>query len=147
MIENFLYFLLYAKVQVTTIKTQNVQQTISQSPQKVWRGKVSSYSATYGGCLYCPPKYDSKGQLYFTTASGERLDDSAFTLAFNHADLGTMVSICNLTNQKCVAGKVNDRGGFENPKYNNRIADLSMATTKAIEARTDKDIIEISLIP
>src|SRR3990167_592278 len=144
MIENFLYFLLYAKVEFTTIKTQNVQQTINQSPQKVWKGKVSSYSATYGGCLGCQKCWDSKGQLYYITACGNRLNDSAYTIAFNRFPCGTRVSLVNLSNQKSVAAVVNDTGGFESL---GRIADLSIATAQAIEAVTDQSLIEISKVP
>src|SRR3990167_9519986 len=133
MIENFLYFLLYAKVQVTTIKTQNVQQPISQSPQKVWKGKVSSYSATYGGCLGCQKYFDDKGQLYYIMANGEKLIDGNYTIAFNHLPLNSRVSLVNLDNAKSVAAVVTDRGGFEKPEFNNRIADLSVATAQAIE--------------
>ena len=118
-----------------------------ESPQKVWKGKISIYSATYGGCLYCKKYFDENGQLYYLTASGERLNDSLFTLAANFGNLGDMVSVCNLSNFKCVGAKINDRGGFDTPEYNNRIADLSIATAQAIEAKTDQSIIEISKVP
>jgi len=115
--------------------------------QRSWKGKISIYSATYGGCLYCKKYFDENGQLYYLTASGERLNDSLFTLAANFGNLGDMVSVCNLSNFKCVGAKINDRGGFDTPEYNNRIADLSIATAQAIEAKTDQSLIEISKVP
>ena len=46
-----------------------------------------------------------------------------------------------------MGAKINDRGGFDTPEYNNRIADLSIATAQAIEAKTDQSLIEISKVP
>lgn len=160
MLDHLLCAIFCLKVEVTTIKTQinetNTQrETINQSeipkdqgqsyqqPQ-VWKGYVSSYSATYGGCLGCTKKYDSKGQLYYTMANGEKLDDTKSTIAYNRLPLGTRVSLINLTNNKSVGAVVTDTGGFESL---GRIADLSVATAKAIEAKTDRDIIEIREVP
>src|SRR4030067_3236735 len=59
----------------------------AQEQKNVWKagktikGYVSHYSAKWGSCLGCPPHYDSKGQLYYITASGDRLDDSKLTIA------------------------------------------------------------------
>ena len=161
-LENLLFLLFYTKVQSTIITTQineihqnpirQVQENAMESSRKTdnqrsWKGKISIYSATYGGCLYCKKYFDENGQLYYLTASGERLNDSLFTLAANFGNLGDMVSVCNLSNFKCVGAKINDRGGFDTPEYNNRIADLSIATAQAIEAKTDQSLIEISKVP
>src|SRR4030067_335477 len=105
---------------------------------KTIRGYVSHYSAKWGSCLGCPPHYDEKGQLYYITASGDRLDDNRLTIASNDFPLGTMVSICNLDNLKCTTALVNDTGGFNMPKYNNRIADLVPAVRQALGTVTDK---------
>src|SRR3990167_731676 len=152
-----LTFLFYTKTITTQINETRMdqidRQTSPASPQgspespKVWKGYVSSYSATWGGCLGCKKWFTPEGQLYYLTASGERLDDSLFTLAANFANLGDMVSVCNLSNSKCVGAKLNDRGGFDTPEYNNRIADLSVATAQAIGAKTDESLIEISKVP
>ena len=114
---------------------------------KTIRGYVSHYSAKWGACLGCSPHYDSKGQLYYITANGDRLDDDRLTIASNDFPLGTMVSICNLDNLKCTTALVNDTGGFNTPKYNNRIADLVPAVQKALGTVTDKTLVEISEIP
>ena len=114
-------------------RNPKIQQDSNKQDSKTFQGKVSTYTATYGGCLSCTKHYDEKGQLYFITASGDRLDDSKFTLAFNKLPLGSRVSVTNLNNYKSVGAVVNDRGGFE-PL--GRIADLSLATAVSIGART-----------
>ena len=109
-----------------------------------YRGYVSTYTATYGGCLGCFKYYDSNGQLYYKMANGERLDDRNYTIAFNHLPLGTHVSLVNLSNSHSVAATVTDRGGFE--ECCNRIADLSLAVATSLGTRTDKDLVEIKII-
>lgn len=98
-------------------------------------GKVSYY--TLDGCLGC-----REDRL---TASGEVLDDEKFTLAIpaewrKDLPMGTMVEVVNTHTGKSVIAKINDTGGFL--KYD-RIADLSLATCKAIDCKTDSTIIEI----
>ena len=115
---------------------------------RTYKGYVSTYTATYGGCLGCKKYYDEKGQLYFTMANGERLNDSRLTIAFydlNLIPLNSMVSVCNTTNAHCTGAKVTDTGGFM--ACCKRIADLSLATANAIGAVTDKSIIEIRTKP
>ena len=160
-LENLLFLLFYTKVQSTTITTINENQ-ISQSTwnttsnistvslvesPKGWKGYVSSYSATWGGCLGCTKLYDQNGQLWYRMANGERLDDARFTIAF--FDLGLIplnsrVSVTNLTNGKSTGAVVTDTGGFM--ECCDRIADLSIATAQAIEAKTDLDLIEIKTL-
>ena len=129
--------------------------TNAQEEQKnVWKannpisGYVSTYTATYGGCLGCTKYYDEKGQLYYKMANGEKLDDNRLTIAFYNLGimpLGTRVSLVNRTNGKSIVATVTDTGGFMD--CCGRIADLSLATANAIGARTDKDIVEISEVP
>ena len=122
--------------------------------KNVWKannpisGYVSTYTATYGGCLGCTKYYDEKGQLYYKMANGEKLDDNRLTIAFYNLGimpLGTRVSLVNRTNGKSIVATVTDTGGFMD--CCGRIADLSLATANAIGARTDKDIVEISEVP
>ena len=92
-------------------------------------GFVSFY--TINGCLGC-----REDRL---TASGEVLDDSKLTLAIpaqwrKDIPMGTMIKVTNLDNGKSVMAKANDTGGFL--KYD-RIADISLATCKAIDCKTD----------
>ena len=112
------------------------------------RGYVSHYSAKWGSCLGCSPHYDSKGQLYYVTASGDRLDDNRLTIACtDDFALGSTLSLVNLDNLKSVSVVCNDRGGFNTPKYNNRIADLVPAVQRALGTVTDKTLVEISEVP
>jgi rare lipoprotein A (peptidoglycan hydrolase) len=46
------------------------------------------------------------------TASGERFNQNAMTLASRHLPFGTMVRVTNPKNGKTVIGRVNDRGPF-----------------------------------
>ena len=135
--------------------TTQIDGTNAKQEQKgVWkagksiRGYVSHYSAKWGACLGCSPHYDSKGQLYYVTASGDRLDDNRLTIACtDDFALGSTLSITNLDNLKSVAVVCNDRGGFNTPKYNNRIADLTPAVQKALGTVTDKTLVEITEVP
>jgi peptidoglycan lytic transglycosylase len=57
------------------------------------------------------------------TASGERFDSNAFTMAHPTLPFGTEVKVTNLRNGRSVVVRVNDRG----PHVGKRIADLSRA--------------------
>lgn len=65
------------------------------------------------------------------TASGERLNPMAFTVAHKYLPFGTIVKITNLKNGKIVKARVNDRGPF----VKHRIIDLSKATAKAVDLK------------
>src|SRR3990167_9319205 len=119
--------------------------------KNVWKAKspisgyVSTYTATYGGCLGCKQYFDEKGQLYYKMANGEKLDDNRLTIAFYDLGimpLGTRVSLVNRTNGKSIVATITDTGGFM--ACCGRIADLSLATANAIGARTDIDLVEIT---
>jgi rare lipoprotein A len=62
------------------------------------------------------------------TASGERFDSGAFTMAHPKLPFGTMVRVTNLRNGRSVVVRVNDRGPF----VGKRIADLSQAAASEI---------------
>src|SRR3990167_2456019 len=115
---------------------------------KTYTGYVSTYTATYEGCVGCKTYWDEKGQLYYKMANGEKLDDNRLTIAFYNLgiiSLNSRVSIVNRSNGKSIVATVTDTGGFMD--CCNRIADLSLATANAIGAETDKSIIEISEVP
>ncbi len=57
------------------------------------------------------------------TASGERFDSDAMTMAHPTLPFGTQVKVTNLRNGRTVVVRVNDRGPFAGQ----RIADLSRA--------------------
>jgi len=132
-----------AKELSTTRETQVVPEptltaTPSPTPSVVKQGKVSYYS--HSGCLGCGDNQ--------TTASGEKFDENAMTLAIpaewrKEIPMGTKVRVTNLDNGIAVLAKVNDTGGFG--KYN-RIADLSLGLYQAIEAKTDVSEIKIEVL-
>jgi rare lipoprotein A (peptidoglycan hydrolase) len=62
------------------------------------------------------------------TASGEKFDSGALTMAHPSLPFGTMVKVTNLRNGRSVVVRVNDRGPF----VGKRIADLSQAAASEI---------------
>ena len=131
---------------VNDIRQTNLVETSTDGKNiSSWQGKISIYSATWGGCLGCKKWYTPEGQLYYRMANGEILDDGNFTIAFNYLPLGSRVSLVNRDNARSVAATVTDRGGFE--ECCGRIADLSVAVANALAAKTDSSLIEISKVP
>jgi len=96
-----------------------VPTTSPNAPQKPVSGKASYYSVA--GCLGCSPDR--------TMANGQRLDDTALTVAYNHAPLNSYLTVTNNRTGQSVRAKVTDRGGFER---HGKIIDLSVATKNAI---------------
>ncbi len=78
-------------------------------------GKLSYYGAKFSGRK---------------TASGERFNHNAMTMAHKTLPFGTMVRITNVKNKKSVVVRVNDRG----PSTPDRIGDLSLAAAKKLGA-------------
>lgn len=62
------------------------------------------------------------------TASGERYDPLAMTLAHRELPFGTWVRVTNLRNRRSVVLRVNDRG----PMHRGRIGDVSMAAARML---------------
>jgi rare lipoprotein A len=79
----------------------------------VQRGKVSWYGPRFAGR---------------TTASGERFDPRALTMAHRSLPLGAVVDVTNNVNGRHVRVRVNDRG----PYHGNRVADLSRAASERL---------------
>jgi rare lipoprotein A len=77
------------------------------------RGRISMYGNDFAGKK---------------TASGERFDPTALTMAHRTLPFGTRVRVTNLENQRSVEVVVNDRGPF----VSGRIADLSEAAARRI---------------
>ena len=131
---------------VNDIRQTNLVETSTDGKNiSSWQGKISIYSATWGGCLGCKKWYTPEGQLYYRMANGEILDDGNFTIAFNYLPLNSRVSLVNRDNARSVAATITDRGGFE--ECCGRIADLSVAVANALDAKTDHSLIEISKVP
>jgi rare lipoprotein A len=89
------------------------------------RGRVSLYGVDFAGK---------------TTASGERFDPAALTMAHHTLPFGTRVRITNLSNQRSVEVRVNDRG----PAVRGRIADVSLAAARRL-GMTDDGVIDATL--
>jgi rare lipoprotein A len=77
------------------------------------QGKVAHFGAKFNGRK---------------TASGERFDSNAMTMAHKTLPFGTRVKVTNVANNKSVVVRVNDRG----PSTPDRIGDLSTAAARKI---------------
>lgn len=73
-----------------------------------------------------------------TTASGEVFSNTQLTAAYNHVPLGTIITVTNISNNKSVIVKVNDRCGIDS-----RI-DLSQIAFTSI-ANKEKGIIKVKI--
>jgi rare lipoprotein A len=74
------------------------------------------------------------------TASGERFNAGAMTMAHNSLPFGTKVKVTNLANKRSVIVRVNDRG----PSTPDRVGDLSLAAAQKIGA-TRKGVIDAKM--
>ena len=91
----------------------DVASAIGRGVGMVQEGVVSWYGAAFHDRL---------------TASGERFDSGAMTMAHPTLPFGTKVRVTNLRNGRSVVVRVNDRGPF----VGKRIADLSHAAAAEI---------------
>ncbi len=69
------------------------------------------------------------------TANGEKFSPYALTAAHKHLPLPTNVKVTNLSNNRAIVVRVNDRGPFpsrNNPNSGKRIIDLSMNAAKKL---------------
>lgn len=62
------------------------------------------------------------------TASGERYNPDALTMAHKNLPFGTKVKVTNLKNNRSVTLRVNDRG----PTQGDRVGDVSLAAARAL---------------
>ena len=80
------------------------------------------------------------------TASGERFDPHALTMAHRSLPLGTIVEVTNEANGRSVTLRVNDRG----PYHGNRVADVTRAASRELgfqRAGLAEATIEVLWIP
>ena len=66
------------------------------------------------------------------TANGEIFDMNKLTAAHRSLPFGSQVKVTNLSNQRSVIVRINDRG----PYYKGRIIDLSLAAAERLEMLT-----------
>ncbi|MDO9315628.1 MAG: septal ring lytic transglycosylase RlpA family protein [Burkholderiaceae bacterium] len=83
----------------------------------------ASMDASEGKVAYYGSKFAGR-----KTASGQRFNPNALTMAHKTLPFGTMVKVTNLSNDKSVVVRVNDRG----PTQADRIGDLSYAAARKI---------------
>ena len=83
------------------------------------------------------PSYQAVGKASYyasrhhgrRTASGERLNNNAFTAAHRELPFGTRVKVTNLSNERSVEVRITDRG----PHGRGRLIDLSQAAAKQLD--------------
>jgi rare lipoprotein A len=85
--------------------------------------KAASGDATEGKVAYYGNKFNGR-----KTASGERFNSGALTMAHKTLPFGTMVKVTHLKTNKSVVVRVNDRG----PSTPDRIGDLTTAAAGKI---------------
>ena len=81
--------------------------------------------------------YDQKscqreGTSGIFTASGERYDETAFTLALPHRNFGKPYRVCNAQTGRCAVARHNDIGPGRGPRARGVIADLTPAVFDAL---------------
>src|SRR6185312_1985119 len=78
------------------------------------------------------------------TASGERYNPNAMTMAHQNLPFGTKVKVTNKANGKSVELRVNDRG----PRQGDRLGDVSLAASRKLgfgkAGEIDADIVVVS---
>ena len=85
--------------------------------------KAASADSSEGKIAHYGKKFNGR-----KTASGERFNSSAMTMAHKTLPFGTMVKVTNIKNNKSVVVRVNDRG----PSTPDRIGDLTSGAASKI---------------
>ena len=89
----------------------------------VAKALASSGDVTEGKVAHYGRKFNGR-----KTASGERFNSGAMTMAHKTLPFGTLVKVTNLANKRSVVVRVNDRG----PSTPDRVGDLTSAAGKMI---------------
>ena len=100
---------------------------VSESPQQkydVEPAYTTSESVEYGKCAFI--SNDLQGR---PTASGDRYDKNEFTASHPSLPFGTMCLVTNLSNNRSVRVRINDRF----PRSQGRIIDISYSAAQALE--------------
>lgn len=113
---------------VLTTPAEAKSRTHSRQHHKV---KASHHSRRpknprLGMASWYGPKFHGK-----RTATGERFDMNAMTAAHNSLPLDSYAQVKNLSNQKSVIVRINDRGPF----HSRRVMDLSYGAAKELGMR------------
>ncbi len=132
---HFLIFLLCACSTTGQSRTGTDELGSSRESLRKDRSQVQGSKTLYGKASYYAEKYHGR-----KTASGETFDMNALTAAHRTLPFGTVCRVTNLSNQKTVNVKINDRGPF----IEGRIIDLSKGAAKALDA-LQSGVIEIKI--
>jgi rare lipoprotein A len=92
--------------------------------RKSFPGGEGSKVTETGYASYYADKFEGR-----TTANGEIFRQSKLTAAHKQISFGTLVKVTNLSNNKSVLVRINDRGPF----INGRIIDLSKSAAQQID--------------
>ena len=93
------------------------------TPSAAAPAKATSGDASEGKVAHYGRKFHGR-----KTASGERFNAGAMTMAHKTLPFGTLVKVTNLANKRSVVVRVNDRG----PSTPDRVGDLTTAAGKKI---------------
>lgn len=102
--------------------------------------KPDPLEARVGATQRGPVSWYGPGFAGRKTASGERFDPRALTMAHRTLPLGTKVRVVNPENDASVVVRVNDRGPYKGA----RVADLSRAAADRLEM-VEEGVIEARL--
>lgn len=114
-----------ASAKPQTLNDFDAAKIMETSVKKVYRGSASYYGPGFHGRK---------------TASGERFNQHAMTIAHRTLPFGTKVKVTCVSTGKSVTAMVNDRGPF----HGNRIVDLSYGAAKAI-GMIDRGVTQVKL--
>ena len=89
---------------------------VVRAPQPAVKPKAEPSYQAQGKASYYAARHHGR-----RTASGERLNNNALTAAHRELPFGTQVKVTNLSNNKSVVVRINDRG----PHTRGRLIDLS----------------------
>ncbi len=110
-------------------------RTREQFRKKNLRERSSVQKVVYGKASYYGPQFHGK-----KTASGETFNMYALTAAHRSWPFNTICRVTNLSNQKSVIVRINDRGPF----VGGRVLDLSYGAARALDALAD-GVIEVKI--
>jgi rare lipoprotein A len=99
------------------------------------RSQTQNGKVLYGKASYYAEKFHGR-----KTANGETFDMNALTAAHRSLPFGTICRVTNLSNQKTVNVKINDRGPF----IEGRIIDLSKGAARSLDA-LQSGVIEVKI--
>lgn len=104
---------LTAAVMLACTAPSQAQPAAPDGPAQAVDGRLAYYGQRFAGRR---------------TASGERFDPQALTMAHKTLPFGTLVRVTNPANQRSVVVRVNDRG----PRAAGRVGDLSLAAAREL---------------